>query len=128
MSAPVHFLPLARVQVRAARAGETARCGREFAAQHYLPEAPLAGDRGWQVAECDGQWVADRATRQPTREALRRTEAAAESPLRCEVDQLRRRGDIEPPENLAPVPLHRALVQAQPGADLGVLEAEPDKR
>ena len=52
------YLNLARVQVRAAQADETARCEQELAAHHYLPVAQVAGDRGWQVAECDGRWVA----------------------------------------------------------------------
>lgn len=58
MSAASIYLNLARVQVRAARADETARCEQELAAHHYLPVAQVAGDRGWQIAECDGQWVA----------------------------------------------------------------------
>ncbi|MEQ1771686.1 MAG: ISAs1 family transposase [Devosia sp.] len=58
MSASTTYLNLARVQVRAARADETARCEQELAAHHYLPVAQVAGDRGWQIAECDGQWVA----------------------------------------------------------------------
>lgn len=52
------YLNLSRVQVRAAREDEHERCERELAAHHYLPQAQVAGDRGWQVAECDGQWVA----------------------------------------------------------------------
>ena len=58
MSAASIYLNLARVQVRAARADETARCEQELAAHHYLPVAQVAGDRGWQIAECEGQWVA----------------------------------------------------------------------
>ena len=58
MSAASTYLNLARVQVRAARVDETARCEQELAAHHYLPVAQVAGDRGWQIAECDGQWVA----------------------------------------------------------------------
>jgi hypothetical protein len=58
MTDPKTFLNLARVQVRAARAEEHARCERELAAHHYLPVAQVAGDRGWQIAECDGRWLA----------------------------------------------------------------------
>lgn len=58
MSGPTIYLNLSRVQVRAARADEHARCERELAAHHYLPSAHVAGDRGWQIAECDGEWVA----------------------------------------------------------------------
>lgn len=58
MSGSATHLNLARVQVRAARSDEHARCERELAAHHYLPDAQVAGDRGWQIAECDGQWVA----------------------------------------------------------------------
>ncbi|MDI1247624.1 MAG: DUF4338 domain-containing protein [Lacunisphaera sp.] len=58
MSGSSSYLNLARVQVRAARANEHARCEQELAAHHYLPTAQVAGDRGWQIAECDGRWVA----------------------------------------------------------------------
>jgi len=58
MSGPSTYLNLSRVQVRAARANEQERCERELAAHHYLPSAHVAGDRGWQVAECEGEWVA----------------------------------------------------------------------
>ena len=58
MSDPAPYLNLSRVQVRAARTDENARCEQELAAHHYLPVARVAGDRGWQVAECDGRWVA----------------------------------------------------------------------
>lgn len=58
MSEPSTYLNLSRVQVRAARADEHPRCEQELAAHHYLPQAQVAGDRGWQIAECDGQWVA----------------------------------------------------------------------
>lgn len=58
MPDPTPPINLARVQLRAARADEHARCERELAAHHYLPVAQVAGDRGWQIAECDGQWVA----------------------------------------------------------------------
>ena len=52
------YLNLACVQIRGARADEHARCEQELAAHHYLPVAQVAGARGWQIAECDGQWVA----------------------------------------------------------------------
>ena len=52
------YLNLANVRIRAARADENARCEQELAAHHYLPLVQVAGDRGWQIAECDGQWVA----------------------------------------------------------------------
>jgi len=58
MSAPSTYLKLAQVRVRAARPDEHARCERELATHHYLPQAQVAGDRGWQIAESDGQWVA----------------------------------------------------------------------
>lgn len=58
MSDPRVFLNLARVQVRGARDDERARCEQELAAHHYLPVAAVAGERGWQIAECDGEWVA----------------------------------------------------------------------
>jgi hypothetical protein len=58
MSGPSSYLNLARVQVRAARQDEQTRCERELATHHYLPIAQVAGDRGWQIAECDGHWVA----------------------------------------------------------------------
>lgn len=52
------YLDLSRVQVRAARPDEHTRCEQELAAHHYLRAAQVAGDRGWQIAECDGHWVA----------------------------------------------------------------------
>lgn len=58
MSDPSTYLNLSRVQVRAARADEHARCEQELAANHYLPSARVVGERGWQIAECDGRWVA----------------------------------------------------------------------
>jgi len=58
MSSPTPYLDLSRVQIRAAHASEHARCEQELAAHHYLPVAQVAGDRGWQIAECDGRWVA----------------------------------------------------------------------
>jgi len=58
MSDPTPILNLGCVRVRAARRDETARCEQELATHHYLPVAQVAGDRGWQIAECDGQWVA----------------------------------------------------------------------
>jgi len=58
MSAPSSFLDLSRVRVRAARPDEVARCEQLLAEHHYLREAHVAGDRGWQVAECDKRWVA----------------------------------------------------------------------
>lgn len=58
MSAASIFLHLARVQLRAARVGETVRCEQGLAAHHCLPVAQVAGDRGWQIAECDGRLVA----------------------------------------------------------------------
>jgi hypothetical protein len=58
MSGKSDFIVLAQVQVRAARPEEQARCERELAAHHYLPSAQVAGDRGWQIAECEGRWVA----------------------------------------------------------------------
>jgi len=58
MSDPTPYLNLARVRIRAAQVDEHARCEAELAAHHYLPLAQVAGDRGWQIAECDGQWVA----------------------------------------------------------------------
>jgi Druantia protein DruA/DDE_Tnp_1-associated/Transposase DDE domain len=59
MSAPsASYLDLSRVQVRAAREDEHARCEQELAAHHYLPSARVVGERGWQIAECDGRWVA----------------------------------------------------------------------
>lgn len=54
---PSLILNLGRVQVRAARPDEHARCEEELAAHHYLKTARVAGDRGWQIAECDGRWV-----------------------------------------------------------------------
>ena len=51
-------LNLARVRIRAAQPDEHARCEQELATHHYLPTARVAGDRGWQIAECDGRWVA----------------------------------------------------------------------
>ena len=56
--APSLTLNLSRVQVRAARPDEHARCEEELAAHHYLKTARVAGDRGWQIAECAGRWVA----------------------------------------------------------------------
>ena len=50
MSASFTYLNLARVQLRAARADETARCEQELAAHYYLPVAQVAGGRGWQIA------------------------------------------------------------------------------
>ncbi len=47
-----------RVRIRAAQPDEHARCEQELAAHNYLPVAHMAGDRGWQIAECDGRWVA----------------------------------------------------------------------
>ena len=44
--------------MRAARADEHARCKQAFAAHHYLREAQVVGDRGWQIAECARRWVA----------------------------------------------------------------------
>lgn len=58
MSDSTPAIGLARVQVRAARVDEQARCEQELAAHHYLPEAAVAGERGWQIAECEGRWVA----------------------------------------------------------------------
>jgi hypothetical protein len=58
MSDAASHLNLSRVQVRAARADEHARCEQELAAHHYLPSARVVGERGWQIAECDGRWVA----------------------------------------------------------------------
>jgi hypothetical protein len=52
------YFNLANVRLRAARADEHARCEQELAAHHYLPVAQVAGERGWQIAECDGRWVA----------------------------------------------------------------------
>jgi Domain of unknown function (DUF4338)/DDE_Tnp_1-associated len=46
------------VTVRAARADEHARCEQELATHHYLLSARVVGERGWQIAECAGQWVA----------------------------------------------------------------------
>lgn len=57
MSGLSPYLNLSRVQVRAARGDEHARCEQELAAHHYLPLVQVAGDRGWQIAECDGRWV-----------------------------------------------------------------------
>jgi hypothetical protein len=47
-----------RSRLRAARAGEHARCAQELTAHHYLPVAEVARDRGRQIAECEGRWVA----------------------------------------------------------------------
>lgn len=58
MSGPSSYLNLSHVQVRAAGADEHARCERELAAHHYLPSSQVPGPRGWQIAECDGEWVA----------------------------------------------------------------------
>lgn len=58
MSDASTYLNLSQVQIRAARPDEHARCEQEFTAHHYLGEAHVAGDRGWQIAECHGQWVA----------------------------------------------------------------------
>lgn len=58
MSDTSNYLNLANVRLRAARADEHARCEQELAAHHYLPVARVAGDRGWQIAECEGRWVA----------------------------------------------------------------------
>lgn len=58
MSGSSSLLNLGRVQVRAARSDEHARCEQELAAHHYLRTARVVGDRGWQIAECDGRWVA----------------------------------------------------------------------
>lgn len=58
MAAPSSYLELSRVQVRGARPDEVARCEQLLAAHHYLRTAHVAGDRGWQIAECDGVWVA----------------------------------------------------------------------
>lgn len=58
MSSPSLSLDLSRVRIRAADADEHPRCEQELAAHHYLPVAQVAGDRGWQIAECDGRWVA----------------------------------------------------------------------
>ena len=57
-SGKTKFIKLAQVRVRAARPDEQARCEREFVAHHYLPTSQVAGDRGWQIAECDGCRVA----------------------------------------------------------------------
>lgn len=58
MSSPSPYLDLSRVRIRAADADEHPRCEQELATHHYLPEAQVAGNRGWQIAECDGRWVA----------------------------------------------------------------------
>lgn len=58
MSDPINNYELARVRIRAAQSEESARCEQELAAHHYLPVAQVAGERGWQIAECDGRWVA----------------------------------------------------------------------
>ncbi len=58
MAEPSSYLDLSRVQVRAARPDEVARVEQLLATHHYLREAHVAGDRGWQIAECDGAWVA----------------------------------------------------------------------
>lgn len=58
MAAPSSYLDLSRVQVRTARPDEVARCAQLLAAHHYLGTAHVAGDRGWQIAACDGAWVA----------------------------------------------------------------------
>lgn len=58
MSSPLRYVDLSRVRIRAAEFDEHPRCEQELALHHYLPEAQVAGDRGWQIAECDGQWVA----------------------------------------------------------------------
>ena len=58
MSSTPSYLNLSQVQVRPARADEVPRCEQELAAHHYLPTAQVAGDRGWQIAEHAGQWVA----------------------------------------------------------------------
>lgn len=53
MPASTSCLDLSRVRVRAARPDEVARCEQLLAEHHYLREAHVAGDRGWQIAECD---------------------------------------------------------------------------
>jgi hypothetical protein len=58
MTCPSRYLDLSRVKVRAARPEEHTRCEQLLATHHYLPEAHVAGDRGWQIAECEGEWVA----------------------------------------------------------------------
>ena len=57
MSYPTAYVNLSEVRIRAAGADEHTRCEQELAAHHYLPMAQVAGDRGWQIAECDGRWV-----------------------------------------------------------------------
>ena len=54
----VNLIQLAQLRAGASsrRTGRRNRALR--AAHHYLPVAQVAGDRGWQIAECDGQWVA----------------------------------------------------------------------
>jgi hypothetical protein len=58
MSASAPYLSLTHLRVRGAEPHEHARCVQELAAHHYLPTAQVAGDRGWQIAEIDGRWVA----------------------------------------------------------------------
>ena len=58
MAEPTPWVNLGGVRIRAAQDDEHEGCEAERAAHHDLPLAEVAGERGWQIAECDGRWVA----------------------------------------------------------------------
>jgi len=51
-------LNLSALRVRGAQPGEEGRCEKLLREHHYLPECEVAGHRGWQIAEIEGEWVA----------------------------------------------------------------------
>ena len=53
MTASSRHLNLSGVRVRGVRPEEEARCEQLLGQHHYLREAHVAGNRGWQIAEHD---------------------------------------------------------------------------
>jgi len=51
------YVDLSQVRVREATQDEDERCERELAERHYLGSAKVVGDRVWQVAESEGEWL-----------------------------------------------------------------------
>lgn len=52
------YFNLSALRVRAAEPAEERRCEELLREQHYLPDCEVAGHRGWQIAEVEGEWVA----------------------------------------------------------------------
>lgn len=57
MKSNSEYLNLSKVRVREATKQEHQRCEQELARHHYLGSATVVGDRVWQVAECEDEWL-----------------------------------------------------------------------